>query len=188
MSPVVDIELSWTVDPTLRTCVARCPCQSLSAHSAGRCIRAADGAARHQEEQITAKTSASVKGGVRHHAVMAARSDLCCAVRGWLVGKTSGVLLREVLVDRAEWRCVWRLGFLARILWCIVGCSGDSLLVYCEFSRRCSWSLSSYLLFNSSSLCLSLALYVFCTISRLYDSVMAQFLEPTSYDVVSIWW
>ena len=82
MSPVVDIELSWTVDPTLRTCVARCPCQSLSAHSAGRCIRAADGAARHQEEQITAKTSASVKGGVRHHAVMAARSDLCCAVRG----------------------------------------------------------------------------------------------------------
>jgi len=59
--------------------------------------------------------------------------------------------------------------------------------VYCEFSRRCSWSLSSSLLYNSSPLCLSLALYVFCMISRLYDFVLAQFLEPTSYDVVSMW-
>ena len=69
----------------------------------------------------------------------------------------------------------------------IVRCGDDSLPLYCEFSRRCSWSSSSSLLSNSSPLCLSLALYVFCMISRLFDSVMAQFLEPTSYDAVSIW-
>jgi len=112
--------------------------QSLSVHSAGRRIRAADGVARHQEERLAAKTSASVKGGVRHPAVMAARTGLRCAVRAWLAGDASGVALREVLVDRAEWRCVWRLGFLASSLWCIVRCGGGSLLSYCEFSRRCS--------------------------------------------------
>ena len=89
-------------------------------------------------------------------------------------------------MDRAEWRCVWRLGFLASNLRCIVGCGGDSLIVYCDFCRRCSWSLSSSLLSNSSPLCWSLALYVFCMISRAYDLMMVQFLESTSYGVVSI--
>jgi len=94
--------------------------------------------------------------------------------------------MREVRIDGAEWRCVGRLDLLARDLWCPLGCGGDSLHVYCEFSGRRSWSLYSFLLSNSSPLYWSLALCFFYVIGRLYDRVTVQFLEATSYGVVSI--
>jgi len=73
---------------------------------------------------------------------MAAHAGLRCAVRARLADGTGGVALREVLVHSEEWRSVERLGLLASNLWFVVGCGGDALPVYCEFSRRCSCSLS----------------------------------------------
>jgi len=92
---------------------------------------------------------------------IAAHTGLRCAVRARLAGGTDSAPLREVRIDGAEWRCVGRLDLLARDLWCPLGCGGDSLHVYCEFSGRRSWSLYSFLLSNSSPLYWSLSLCFF---------------------------